>query len=440
MMDKMISIWSDEVRLPEFCRLEGDIKVDVLIIGGGMAGLLCAHALQKAGVDYILVEADRICKGVTKNTTAKITSQHGLIFDKMLGRFGVERTKMYLEANEAALAEYRRICESIDCNFETRDSYVYSVNDSKKIEKELTALDKVGYKAHWSDASQLPFPVASAVRFGSQAQFNPLKFAAGIAKNLRIYEQTKVLELVGNTAICKGAVIRAKKIIVTTHFPFINKHGSYFLKLYQHRSYVVALDGARDVGGMYVDENEKGLSFRNYGGILLLGGGDHRTGKSGGGWRELEEKSEKYYPGSRILYRWATQDCMSLDSIPYIGQYSKNTPTLFVASGFNKWGMTTSMVAANLLCDLVREKNNDYAPVFSPSRSLLRPQLAVNGFEAVTNLLRPTSPRCPHLGCALKWNAEEKSWDCSCHGSRFAADGKLLDNPSTDDLPEKSRK
>ena len=124
---------------------------------------------------------------------------------------------------------------------------------------------------------------------------------------------------------------------------------------------------------------------------------------------------------------------MTLDGIPYIGQYSKRTPDFYVATGFNKWGMTSSMVAAKLLTDMILGKKNDYVSVFSPSRSIIRPQLASNAGHAIINLLTPTAPRCPHVGCALKYNKQEHSWDCSCHGSRFDEDGKLLDNPATKD-------
>ncbi|MGN0150724.1 MAG: FAD-dependent oxidoreductase [Clostridia bacterium] len=225
--------------------------------------------------------------------------------------------------------------------------------------------------------------------------------------------------------------VKADKIIVTTHFPFINKHGSYFLKLYQHRSYEAAFENAPDLDGMYVDEYEKGMSFRNYNKLLLIGGGGHRTGKNGGGWKELYSFAEKYYPAAEVKYSWATQDCMSLGGVPYIGRYSAKTPDLYVASGFNKWGITSSMAAAMILTDMVTGKKNEFAEVFSPQRSILKPQLLINGFEATVNLLTPTTRRCPHLGCALKWNKTEHTWDCPCHGSRFEKNGRLIDNPAT---------
>ena len=430
----MDSIWTRTATLPAFECLQGDIKTDVLIIGGGMAGILCAHLLRQAGVDYALAEAETICGGITKNTTAKLTSQHGLIYHKLIRTYGVERAGLYLEANEAALSAYRALCSRIDCDFEEKPSYVYSLDNCRKLENELEALELLGYPAEFAKQLPLPFPVAGAVAFQKQAQFHPLKFVSAIAKGLRIYEHTPVRELVGTTAITDRGRISAEKIIVATHFPFLNKHGSYFLKLYQHRSYVVALENAQTLGGMYVDERQRGLSFRNYDKLLLLGGGGHRTGKPGGGWAELRAFAQRYYPDAVERCRWATQDCMTLDGVPYIGAYSAGTERLYVATGFQKWGMTSSMAAAMLLCDLVQERENPYAALFSPSRSILHPQLAANGFAELVNLLTPSRPRCPHLGCALKWNRQEHSWDCPCHGSRFTADGRLIDNPATGNL------
>ena len=217
----------------------------------------------------------------------------------------------------------------------------------------------------------------------------------------------------------------------------LNKHGLYFLKLYQHRSYVLALENAPELQGMYVDEAEVGMSFRNAQNLLLLGGGDHRTGKRGGGWWELADFARIHYPQARIRCRWATQDCMTLDGVPYIGQYSPGTPDLYVLTGFNKWGMTGAMAGALLLRDMLLDRTPDWAEVFSPARSMLHKQLFINAGEAVVNLLTPTAPRCPHMGCALKYNSQEHSWDCPCHGSRFAEDGALIDNPATGNLKQK---
>ncbi len=427
----MKSAWSESISLPEFKSLEGDLKTDVLIIGGGMAGILCAYFLNQVGVNYVLVEANHIASGITKNTTAKITSQHGLIYDKLIKNAGIEKAKMYLEANQLAVQKYRELCQNISCGFEEKDSYVYTLNNRGDIENELRAMDMLGFAADFEEKIQLPFAINGSIKFKGQAQFNPLQFINSICSELNIYENTFVKEIENNTAKTDKGSITAKKIIVATHFPFINKHGSYFLKLYQHRSYVIALKNAPDVNGMYVDEAEKGMSFRNYDNMLLVGGGDHRTGKKGGGWQELRSFAKRYYSNSVEKYHWATQDCMSLDGVPYIGHYSKNTHDMYVATGFNKWGMTSSMVSAMILSDMVTGKRNDFAEVFSPQRSIIKPQLFANAFEATKNLLTPTLKRCPHMGCALKWNPQEHTWDCPCHGSRFDNNGNIIDNPST---------
>ncbi len=427
------SLWYESVELPEFPSLDKNIKTDVLIIGGGICGILCAYFLKQSGIRCVLLEKGKIAQGVTANTTAKITSLHGLIYNNLIKKFGKEAAEKYLYANEEAIKKYSELCKNIDCDFLYRTACTYSKNNLKIIEKEVNALNSLGMNAKLSLKSSLPFEFAGAVEIDNQAQFNPLKFIKSIVKDLTIYENTAVIDIASDGVVCENAKVKAEKIIVATHFPFWDRHGSYFLKLYQHRSYVLALENAQEVDGMYVDEDDLGLSFRSSDNLLLLGGGGERTGKKCGNWTELENFSKKYYPNSKIKYKWATQDCMSLDKIPYIGLYYKNNPNLFVATGFNKWGMTSSMVSASVLCDMINEKQHDYADIFSPSRSILKPQLFVNGIETISNYVIPTTRRCPHLGCALKWNKYEHTWDCSCHGSRFDKKGNLINNPATKD-------
>ena len=434
----MQSVWEKEVTMPSFPKLEGERKTDVLIIGGGFTGLLCAWFLQKYGVDYCLVEAGNIAEGVSGHTTAKLTAQHGLIYHKIAERYGMEAAANYYEMNRMALENYRVLCKDIDCEFEEKDNFVYSVKNRRELEQEMKVLDRIGADAVFADTLPLPFSTCGAVSFLKQAQFHPLKFLAEITKGLAIFENTKVLEFGGlqggRTVVTNQGEITAKKVIVATHFPMLNKHGAYFMKLYQHRSYVLVLNNAPHLPGMYVDEDRKGHSFRTAGEYLLFGGGGHRTGKKGGTYSELRSVAEVYYPEAKEVCRFAAQDCMSLDGIPYIGVYSKGTKDLFAATGFNKWGMTSSMAAAMLLSDLVLEKKNEYEKLLSPSRNMVTGQLFLNLAEATAGLLCFSKKRCPHLGCALKWNKEEHSWDCPCHGSRFSEAGKVLNNPANGDL------
>lgn len=426
----MKSIWNEDIKKPMFDTLRGDIKTDVLIIGGGLCGLLCAYMLKKAGADCTVTEAEEICGGITDQTTAKLTVQHGLIYDTIIQKYGHEMAFLYYHSQSEALKKMKEIATDIECDLCSCDSFVYSLHDRTALEKEMVALQKIGCQAEFCEKTELPFSVFGAVKIPNQARFHPLKFAYKIAKDLNIYEHTRVTRLTSNVAVTHHGAISAKKIIVATHFPFLNRYGGYFLKMYQHRSYVLALKNAGNIQNMYVDHAMDGLSFRSYQDVLLLGGGGHRTGQRGGGWHELERVKQQYYPEATELGRWATQDCMTLDSIPYIGQYSKLTPDWYAATGFNKWGMTSSMVSAMMLTDMICRGKSEYEPLYSPQRTMLHPQLAVNVWESVKGLLTPTAPRCSHLGCALKYNKQEHSWDCPCHGSRFEEDGNLIDNPA----------
>lgn len=432
----MESIWNHGISLPSFPPLEGDLETDILIVGGGLAGLLCAYRLKQDGAECVLIEAGRICGGATGNTTAKITSQHGLIYSRLLKKFGEDAARKYWQIQQRAIGEYRHLAKEIDCDFRDTWHAVYGAEQETALAEEAKALKALGIPFAYAGCEPLPVPVKGAIRFQDQARFHPLKFVGGIAAGLRIYEHTPAREFAANTVVTDRGRIRAKKIIIATHFPILNKHGGYFLKLYQQRSYVLAVENAPEVDGMYLAAEEDGFSFRSQGSALLIGGGGHRTGKKSRGWEPLETFVHRHFPQARILHRWANQDCMTLDGLPYIGAYSRATPELFVATGFNKWGMTNSMAAAMLLTDLVQGRENPCGELFSPQRSVFHPQLAVNALESTRNLLTPTRPRCPHLGCALKWNAQERSWDCPCHGSRFSGEGKLLDGPATGDLPD----
>lgn len=428
----MSSIWQKTAKLPQFPSIKGNQKTDVLIIGGGIAGILTAYYLQQQGIEYMLVEKNRILSGTTCGTTAKLTYQHGLIYDKLIKSGGKELARGYYLANKGAFEALKAIAQTVSCDFEEKDSFIYTTDSPQKLEKEYAAMEKIGCAARLVRNLPLPIYTEGGLMVEKQGQFNPLKLLGGIAKDLNIFENTFVSEMQGNTAVTRLGKIRAEKVIVCTHFPFINKHGSYFLKLYQHRTYMLALENAQDIGGMYLDENKSGLTWRNYGKYLIIGGSSHRTGKPGQGYEPLESLSRAKYPTAKIAAKWAAQDCITLDDMPYIGKYSLSTGGLYTATGFNKWGMTGAMLSAMILSDMVLGVKSQYSGLFSPSRSILKPRLFVNGFETTASLLTPTKHRCPHLGCALKWNPHEHSWDCSCHGSRFAPNGKVLDNPAND--------
>lgn len=422
-------LWEKGASIPDFPSLEGDKNTDVLVIGGGLAGILCAKMLDDAGISYILAEGKNIGKGITKGTTAVISAQHDTLYSDMIKEFGKSTAGAYLQANLWALKQFEKLSQNIDCDFEEKPSVIYSLNDRQKMEEEVRAVNSLGFNAEFITELPLPLKIAGGVKFPGMAQFHPLKFISGISKGLNILENTFVQRLEGTTAYTDKGTITAKKVIVCSHFPFINSHGLYFMKLYQKRSFVIALEGAPDIGCTTVDNAEGGIYMRNYKNLLILGGGDHRTGKKGG-FEKAREFAARYCPEAKEKYAWANQDCMSLDGIPYIGRYSPNLPDVLVATGFNEWGMTSSMAAACILSDMAAGRENLFSPVFNPSRSMLKPQLAANLGATLIDFITPTAKRCPHLGCALKWNKAEHTWDCPCHGSRFDRHGELIDNPA----------
>ncbi len=449
----MESLWRKQVKNLSFntnaertIPTSEDLHYDVLVIGAGMAGLLTAYYLKKQGKKVIILEADKVASGQTGKTTAKITSQHGLKYSKLIKKIGKEKAGLYARANEEAICEYERLIneKGIDCGFERVPAFLYSQKEDNSLKEEAKAAVRLGIDAFFTLETQLPFPVTGAVCFKNQAQFSPLEFVNHIASELEILENTKVTKVKGNRVITKDKIFFAKKIVVTTHYPILNVPGFYFLRQHQERSYVLALSGCKKIDGMYYGIGEDGLSFRQAGEYLLLGGGSHRTGENvcGGKYKMLSDAAKQLFPDSKEEMRWSAQDCMPHDGLAFIGKYSVFTPHLFVATGFQKWGMSSSMIAAMILRDEICEIKNPYAKLFSPQRINIcaaAPGLFHDIGISVKGLIkgwilppkRKGAPfRCSHMGCALTWNPDEESWDCPCHGSRYDKYGKLIDNPA----------
>ena len=432
-------LWEKDVVPPEFPALSGDASTDVLVIGGGMTGVLCAKKLHDAGIDCMLLESSRIGSGMTKGTTAVLTAQHDTLYTDIEKRFGREHAWLYLDANVEAVDSFRALSAAIPCDFRDVPSVMYTAKDPDALRREARLVRALGVEAEFTTDLPLPFPVSGAVRFPGMAEFHPLKFLYGAAAGLNIYENTKVLRIKGHFAETERGRVRAKKIIVAAHFPPWYPRGLYFMKLYQKRSYVIALEGAQKLDFTLDNHDPDGVYMRSFGDLLLIGGGTHRTGKSGG-FETVRQFAETYYPGARERYAWINQDCVSLDGVPYIGRYSPQMRDVFVATGFNLWGMTSSMIASDILTDMVQGRKSEFAGVFAPDRSAIRGQLFANAGEAVIDLAVPTAPRCPHMGCALKWDPARQTWECPCHGSRFDGDGELIAGPALHGINVKNKK
>jgi len=480
----MESVWNSEVNFRKREALSKDIECDILIIGAGMAGLLTAYMLTKSGREVVVIDAKSTASGVTKNTTAKITCQHDLIYDSIIKEFGEEGARQYAKANELAIEKYKEIIdeENIDCDFERKDAYVYSLDNTESLEDEYIAVKKLGVDAELVDEVNLPFKVKGALKFKNQAQFNPLKFLRTISEKLTIYENTTALDITEEiSVVTKDDIkIKANKIIVATHYPFLNTPGYYFLRMHQERSYVLALENAQDVNGMYIGIDKNAYSFRNYKNLLIFGGAAQRAGENeeGGAYEKLRKAAKELYPNSIEKYHWSAQDCMTLDNIPYIGHYSSKTPDIYVETGFKKWGMTTSMVAAMIISDMILEKENDFSEIFSPGRFDMsasmknaandliitaknfiaqRIDIPEESLESIQNghggiveykgqktgvykdndgKVFAVSTKCAHLGCELHWNDDELTWDCPCHGSRYDYKGNWIESPTNKSLDE----
>lgn len=450
------SLWKATTTIPQRSPLPGDITVPNVVIGAGMAGILTAWFLQRRGMEVIVLEANTIGSGQTGNTTAKITSQHGLFYAKKIKQVGERKTRMYAVANERAIATYEKIIreEKISCDFQKKSAYLYTLCEQGilPLQQEMRAAQSLGIDATWAGVEafkDIPFAVAGGVCFPNQAQFHPLKFIEHLARELTVYEQTRVLSVKKNKVYTNKGVVTAENIIFATHYPITNVPGFYFLRQHQERSYVVALEGQKELAGMYYGIDEDGLSLRSEGDRLLLGGGNHRTGKclceqkkgKRVGYTFLKEQVRQYYPESNILNVWSAQDCMSHDDIPFIGRYSVFRKNWYVATGFKKWGMTSSMIAAAMISNMICGGNFGEKNVFSPGRFYIKAavkNLCIDIWESMMGLTKglfaSTEHKCRHLGCKLDWNPQEATWECSCHGSGYYKDGKLKDNPSVKDL------
>jgi glycine/D-amino acid oxidase-like deaminating enzyme/nitrite reductase/ring-hydroxylating ferredoxin subunit len=484
---KPISLWLDTTPETDFPSLENSLIVDVAIIGGGLAGLTAATLLKAQGKTVAVLDATRIVHGVTGYTTAKITSLHTLIYDYLIRHLGEEKARAYADANQAAIEQIARLVQEkqIDCDFIRTEAYTYteSRNQIDQIRTEVNAALQLGLPASFTDNTPLPFPVKAAARFDNQAQFHPRKYLLALAQEIPgegsyIFEDTRVIDL-SEDELCQitteRGTISAQDVIIASHFPF-NDKTLYASRLHPFRSYVL---GVRIEGsvprGMFIS-TDPAHSLRSHpledGELLLVGGEKHTAGQGGdtvARYQRLEQWVRARFAVKSVEYRWSTQDNRTVDRVPYIGRSTPVSKHVYVATGFGGWGMSNSTVAGMLLSDLILGRANPWSQVYDPNRLNLE---SVPGFVKQTadivrhfvsdrmpdegagsiepgegkvvntaegnialyksedGTLTTLSPVCTHMGCVVHWNPAEKSWDCPCHGSRFAADGKVIHGPA----------
>jgi glycine/D-amino acid oxidase-like deaminating enzyme/nitrite reductase/ring-hydroxylating ferredoxin subunit len=487
------SYWMASTPQPGYPVLNEDLKVDVAIIGGGFSGIACSYTLIKEGVKTCILEADHILQGTTGHTTAKITSQHGLIYSKIKSQISEQFAKQYADANESAISQIENIAHEhkINCDYIRQSAYVYTLQDKyiKKISDESNVASSLGIKASYLDEIPLSIPVKAAVRFDNQAQFHPRKFLLALAqevsnKGSNIFEQTRVVDIEENgqhyiLTTNQGQRVSADKVIIASHYPCYNKNGLYFARIYSERSYAIAIKAKEKYpGGMYINAEEPGRSLRNQpyneGELIIVGGDHHKTGQGKDTVKHYEaliDFAHENYTVLNIPYRWSTQDCITLDDLPYVGHFTSNTPNLYIATGYRKWGMTNSIVSAVILKDLIVHGKSPWQDVYNPSRKTISASaknfmvenlnvaeqlidgkisslprdvnhnpgegqiIEANGQRAGAyrdekGTLHVVDTTCTHMGCELNWNSAEKSWDCPCHGSRFSYEGGIIEGPA----------
>ncbi|PKG23871.1 FAD-dependent oxidoreductase [Niallia nealsonii] len=492
------SYWKQTSNLPTFPKLTENIETDVCIIGGGITGITTAYLLSKEGLKVTVLEADKVLQGTTGNTTAKITLQHGLIYDELIGNIGEEQAKLYYEANKKGQQFMKDIAEklSIDCSFTKENSYLYATSEkyAEKVEKEYEAYQKLGIESQLIDSIPFPIDTKAVLNMTDQYQFHPLIYLHAILlemkkNNVTIFEQTPAqdIEEKDTPTVLTGNNYRVscKYVVIASHFPFYDKKGFYFARMYAERSYCIALKASSPYPfGMYYNGEKPVRSMRsiknNGQEWVIISGENHKTGQdedTAVHYDALKTFSKEILKTDKIEYSWSAQDLTTLDKIPYVGELTKNTPSILVATGFRKWGMTNGTAASLLLRDIIMEKDNPYRSLFSPSR--FHPDPAIKTF-ITTNLdvakhfvsgkldigeqerallpnegailhmdgkkvgcykdssgtIHKVDTTCTHLGCEVAWNSSEKTWDCPCHGSRFAYTGEVIEGPALNPLPK----
>jgi glycine/D-amino acid oxidase-like deaminating enzyme/nitrite reductase/ring-hydroxylating ferredoxin subunit len=487
------SLWLLEPA-PLFDRLRGDVEVDVAVVGAGIAGVTTALLLKRQGARVALLDATRVGDGVTGCNTAKVSALQSTIYTKISRHHGPVAAAAYADASLAGVEKIAALAkaESIACDLHRRPAFTYAANESElaAVVEEAGAAQAAGLKVQLTDQTDLPFPVAGAVRLDRQIEFHPVKYVRALAAAVAgdgsfVFEDSRVLSVDEGTP-CRvktaGGTVVAGQVVLATHYPMLDR-GLFFARLEPTRSYCIA---ARVKGpvpqGLSINAGSPTRSIRSYGKLLIVGGESHKAGSrraTEGLYEKLEQFARDYWDVQAITHRWSAQDPVPYDHLPMVGRYTPRSTRLYVASGFMKWGLSGGTMAAMLLTDLISGRANEWAKHFDPNRLSLRstPKLAeMNakvGLDMVGDRLRPAqarkaadipegearvvqnglgksgvyrdeqgglhavSLRCTHLGCLLRFNSAERSWDCPCHGSRFDVDGAVLEGPATEPLPRR---
>ncbi|OAH57602.1 (2Fe-2S)-binding protein [Domibacillus aminovorans] len=485
--------WRDFIDLPEFPRLDKDIHVDVVIVGGGITGITSAYLLANEGLKVAVLEAGKLLNGTTGHTTAKITAQHDIIYDEFIQTMGKSKARLYYEANMEALSFIKKTVDQhqINCDFSIQDAYIYATTEqyASKLEIEKKAYERLGIDGELVDHIPFDIDIKNALVMKNQAQFHPIKYLTHLIQIIKekgglIFEHTTAVNVETGeqpTVLTrKGSRVTGSHVLSCSHFPFYEGLGFYSTRMHADRSYILAVKTKKSFpGGMYISADQPTRSLRsamvNGEEMVLIGGEGHKTGQGKDTmehYKALETFSEQVFGVNDIVYRWSAQDLITIDKIPYIGEITAGQPNILIATGYRKWGMTNGTTAALLFRDMILDKKNAYQNLYTPSRFYAHPSLKnflvenanvaahlikgklelpaknandlSNGEGAVITIkghrkgaykddggkLHIVDTTCTHIGCEVEWNNGDRTWDCPCHGSRFSYTGEVIEGPA----------
>lgn len=496
---KRESVWIDTSEDPGYPKLDRPLSVDVAVLGAGMVGITTALLLKRAGLTVAVLEKSTVGSGVTGYTTAKLSSLHGLIYHRISLSFGDEAARAHGQANEAGIEQIARWVEEerIDCDFRRKPNYTYaeSRDELREIKQEVEAAQRAGLPASYTEETDLPYPVAGAIRLDDQAEFHPRRFLLALAALIpgdgsHVFEHTLATGA-SDGKPCRvkttGPDLTAGHVVVATHFPFLDR-GLYFARMHPERSYALGLRVRGEAPqGMYISAGQPTRSIRSHpledGDLLIVGGEGHKTGQGGDTakrYRNLEVFARDHWDVETVEYQWASQDNVPVDHLPYIGRYTPVSKHLYAATGFMKWGLAQGVAAGMILDDLIQGRDNAWAEHYDPNRMkplasakdlvkenanvgarFVGDRITKRGTRDIADLapgegdiaelhgekvaafrdddgkLHAVSPLCTHLYCQVNWNSGDRSWDCPCHGSRFSPDGEILHGPAVKPLGKK---